>query len=609
MLSNPAAEAFSKEWERCFDRKPISANPIIADLDVEHNELAQTWKTFNRFLPPSSRVQRGDQAPDIDDLIVLIREVQTTWKSHPRKRVFDRPLALCDQLVPTLSIHDTLMTVLPDNRLFHTPLLYSVLQTVIKAASLYPPVIEIFLNALLEIHYGLKAPAEPLSASLHLFPVANIYARYFFFLTEFMDWFTRRSTCELLKSHSHDGYSEFHHLITAIQAQAAALAESADCMDVDEKVNTAYSAHALWVESQLSQIGREGTERRIAAQNTITRRLIWEIQQDAEERARIRQQKSQLLTEMLRNVNAQIRPVGDSDNRTLCMASAAPDVASAFEWFRVSRRRLARLELQSASKHLEAFFASDDQVPGIDPTAQLLVESKVVATLQTWATTPRSQALALGGSAGSFSGPAPNPVALISACYASAARHAQLPIVSHFCSLPADEKKGLTLQQQGLIALTYSLIRQLVNCLPTVVDSDSLLDVSAERFRQLDGTIHSWKAALSLVDTLLHFVPPLLVCVIDGIDMIHDSSTNDAIRDLIRILLTHTGHRLQPANSECSTPTFLFKILFTVTGRSSALEEVMSENHIPTSEPTQATEHAATEPVLSSDLGAVLMNA
>lgn len=458
--------------------------------------------------------------------------------------------------------------------------------------------------------------------------VAKIYALCFFLLTEFMDWFIRRSTCELLKSHSQDGYSEFHHLVTCIQRQARALTDSCEYMDVemDEKSDAAYSPRVLWEESQLSQVGRQGTDRRIAAQNTITRRLIWEIQQDAEERARIRQQRDQLLTEMLRAVNDQIRPVNDRSSGIVCMTTAAPDLGmwccrialsrcanvelilgiSAFEWSRVSKRRLARLELQNASKHLEAFFDNDDQIADLDPNVHVAVESSVCTVLQTWATNPHSQALAVGGSPSNVY---PSPVALISACYTSFARRAGLPVIAHFCTLPIKEVKGLTLQQQGLIALTYSLIRQLVDCLPTVVDSDSLLDLSAERFRQLDGTITSWKAALALVDTLLHFVPPLLVCVIDGIDAIHDASTDAAIRDLVRVLLTHTRHQPQPANSECSSPTFLFKVLFTMTGRPSALEETMSENQLILSQPTHSTESTPSDPVRPSDLGVVMMNA
>jgi hypothetical protein len=165
--------------------------------------------------------------------------------------------------------------------------------------------------------------------------------------------------------------------------------------------------------------------------------------------------------------------------------------------------------------------------------------------------------------------------------------------------------KGLNLHQQGLIALAYSLICQLVDCLPPVVDSDSVIDLSLERFRLLDGTITSWKAALSLVDALLHLIPPLLVCVIDGIDTIHDASTDGALRELIRVLLTHTRHQPQQENSETLSPTLLFKVLFTVTGRPSALVETMSENQLVLAEPTHSAEPTTSDIALTSDLGVV----
>ena len=107
-------------------------HPVIADLDVEHNELAQTWKTFVRHLPPCSRVERGDQPPSVDDVVALIRNTQSFWRSQPRHRVFGEASALCDKFVPTLNTHATLLAVLPDADLFHAPLFYSVLQTMIK---------------------------------------------------------------------------------------------------------------------------------------------------------------------------------------------------------------------------------------------------------------------------------------------------------------------------------------------------------------------------------------------------------------------------------------------------------------------------------------------
>jgi hypothetical protein len=275
---------------------------------------------------------------------------------------------------------------------------------------------------------------------------------------------------------------------------------------------------------------------------------------------------------------------------------------SSFEWSRGSKRRLARLEIQSSSKHLQDFFDSDDQICDYEPDLKVIAESSVVASLQQWATSPRSQVLAVGGTQPTTS---PSPVALISACYASFARQARLPVVSHFCVLPTKEVKGLTLQEQGLIALTYSVIRQLVDWLPPVVDSDAVLDLSAERFRQLDGTLTSWKSALSLVDTLLQSAPPLLIFIIDGLDTIHDTSTDVAIRELVRVLLTHT--RRQPQGGlNGQGPTLLLKILFTVTGRPSALVETMAEHQLVLSD---NPDPAPSEPVLASDVGAVMMNA
>lgn len=274
-----------------------------------------------------------------------------------------------------------------------------------------------------------------------------------------------------------------------------------------------------------------------------------------------------------------------------------------FEWSRGSKRRLARLELQSESKHLQPFFDCDDQIANLDPDAKVITEGGVIKSLQKWITSPRSQALAVGGPQ---STELLSPVSMISASYALFAREARLPTLSHFCKLPTKEVPGQTQHQQGLISLTYSLIRQMIDTLPTVVDSDALLDLTAERFRPIDGTLASWTSALSLVDTLLHFAPPLLVCIIDGIDIIHDESTDVALRELIRVLLTHTRH--QPPSGDSPGPTFLFKVLFTVAGRPSALVETMSENELVLSESTLSDGPGPSDSVLTSDL-AVMMNA
>jgi hypothetical protein len=479
-------------------------------------------------------------------------------------------------------------------------------------------------TALLNIHEALGLPSDPSALPNAVEHITKTYALIFFFLTEFMDWYVRRSTCQLLNIHSQDVYSEFRHLVIYIERQAQNLPWLHSAMHVDEDEEDTYSPRALWEESRLSQVGLREKERRIAAQNTITRRLIWEIQQDAEERARYREGRDRLLAETLSSVREQLEPVTVKNSDIVCMTTPpAPNIGrcymypaarslsnhltdtSSFEWSRGSKRRLARLEIQSSSRHLQDFFDSDDQICEYEPEAKVVTESSIVASLQQWATSPRSQALAVGGFQPADS---PNPVALISACYASFARQARLPVVSHFCVIPSQNVKGLNRHEQGLIALTYSLIRQLIDWLPPVVDSDAVLDLSAERFRQLDGTLTSWKAALSLIDTLLQSAPPLLVFIIDGLDAIDHQSTDGAIRELVRVLLTHT--RRQPQGGlNGQGPTLLLKVLFTVAGRPSALVETMAEHQHILSESNQTNQPTPAEPALTSDIGAVMMNA
>lgn len=181
------------------------------------------------------------------------------------------------------------------------------------------------MTALLNIHGALDIPAERITPA-SVPTIVRVYALIFFFLTEFMDWYVRRSTCQVLKCHSQDAYAEFHHLVHAIQRQAQELSGSPDAMDLDHRSDSTHSPRALWEESQLSQVGRQGHQRRIATQNSMTRRLIWEIQHDAEERTRIREQKDELLSRVLSATREQLHPVSEQNSGIVCMTTAAPDL-------------------------------------------------------------------------------------------------------------------------------------------------------------------------------------------------------------------------------------------------------------------------------------------
>lgn len=176
---------------------------------------------------------------------------------------------------------------------------------------------------MLDINLALQLPGKP--SPSHVEPIARTYALIFLCLTEFMDWYVRRSTCHLLKSHTQDAYADFHPLVSCIQRQAR-IFNGPDEMDIDDDCDSAYSPRSLWEESQLDQVGRHGERRRHAAQNTMTRRLIWDIQQDAEKRDRLRQTRDQLLSQVLGAVDSKLDPVNEKSSDIVCLTTAAPDL-------------------------------------------------------------------------------------------------------------------------------------------------------------------------------------------------------------------------------------------------------------------------------------------
>jgi hypothetical protein len=225
-------------------------------------------------------------------------------------------------------------------------------------------------TALINIHDALGLPSDPSLIENAVQHITKTYALIFFFLTEFMDWYVRRSTCQLLNMHSQDVYSEFHHLVLYIQRQAQNLPWQHVAMNVDKEDQDPYSPQALWEESRLSQVGRRGKDRRIAAQNTITRRLIWEIQQDAEERIRYREGRDRLLAETLSSVRGQLEPVSEQSNGIVCMTTPpAPNIG---------RKSMCILQLDAPSNGNRHILFR--MVEGIQAPSRTTRDSKLIQT-------------------------------------------------------------------------------------------------------------------------------------------------------------------------------------------------------------------------------------
>ncbi|KAK2025668.1 hypothetical protein LX32DRAFT_50475 [Colletotrichum zoysiae] len=130
-----------------------------------------------------------------------------------------------------------------------------------------------------------------------------------------------------------------------------------------------------------------------------------------------------------------------------------------------------------------------------------------------------------------------NPITMVAAKVISLAEQSRTPVMSHFCELRRGQELRLgngSKEEQSLVGLVYSLIRQLVELLPPVFEASS--NFSAEKFDSLDGTIQCLHAALSTLTDLAGLMPGPVFCIIDGFHWLNDRSTDNCLSEFVRVL-------------------------------------------------------------------------
>ena len=128
---------------------------------------------------------------------------------------------------------------------------------------------------------------------------------------------------------------------------------------------------------------------------------------------------------------------------------------------------------------------------------------------------------------------------------------------------------------RALISLTYALIRQLVELIPPGMNEhpDSL---NRRSFERLDGCSETMDDALDVLGQLLDQSPPVLLCIIDGLQKLDDRETRQHLKLLLETLRGRRGiESTEAANSER-----LLKALFTTDGRSRCLLNGLSSSEL-----------------------------
>ncbi|KAI9695070.1 MAG: hypothetical protein M1820_008932 [Bogoriella megaspora] len=228
------------------------------------------------------------------------------------------------------------------------------------------------------------------------------------------------------------------------------------------------------------------------------------------------------------------------------------------------------------TQHLDQYIVGAWKPSNSLPLRNISNES-AISRLQQWSSTPASQLLWMIGPP-DYSLPSNMSVATVS-MFVTAVK-LKIPLLSHFCALPPFGKDHR--EETGMIGVAYDLVRQLLAQLPPIIQTD--LDLSAERLSRIDGTVESWKEALSLLGDLLSLFPkPLLVCVIDGLSRLDFRGGSVMCKGFIQVLMGHQGNQVQEkehrsgsaAEGEAENPGKLFKILLTSSGDSAGLNQII----------------------------------
>lgn len=195
-----------------------------------------------------------------------------------------------------------------------------------------------------------------------------------------------------------------------------------------------------------------------------------------------------------------------------------------------------RSNLQQISQDLQKHFPSTDPWESSHESrdvAARTVSGLVVVKLKEWLASSRSDLLWIVGSSSPFG----NEATLAASHILDMATTARLPFVSFNCTpiteVPDFSQDGQPRCVSLLVALLYSLIHQLLCFVPETFEDAYDLESTIQTMK---GGRESIPRALEIIQALLRHRTPLLLVILDGVELVENDSTVPYLRKLINII-------------------------------------------------------------------------
>lgn len=196
-----------------------------------------------------------------------------------------------------------------------------------------------------------------------------------------------------------------------------------------------------------------------------------------------------------------------------------------------------RANLQQVARGLQTYYPSTGSRESSHDARDLAghtVPGLIVIKLKEWLASPRSDLLWIIGSNTPFG----NEATLAASHILDIATSSRLlPCVSFSCTpttaVPHIPEGGQTRCMTLLVALLYSLVHQLLCSVPETFEDTYDLEKAIQTMK---GGEDSIPRSLEVIEALLRHRTPLLLIILDGLELVEDDSTVPYLRGLINII-------------------------------------------------------------------------
>ncbi|KAK4227774.1 phytanoyl-CoA dioxygenase [Podospora fimiseda] len=566
-------------WRKFFEPSDLvgtNVDPVTRVLAIEAAKLKEKWLQFQTNSSKEDKLDLDAFEPTVDGVIDLVKSLNASVQAKRKGGIVGKIMTRFHKFCDKLDSHSNMLKILPDGNEY-VSIFAGTLTTIIKASVNHERLAEDLADALCTISENVadcQAELEIFQTTAMLEKIADLYAHVFIFLSSYMDWIMRKRMTRLLDSFNENLFRKFEPDIKKITDRSNLIKSL-----VAQSSRAEVRATRLHVEDIKRDIrlGREGDARHWAEIEYYADRIERELIASRQERRELVEEGRQVkeltarLTQMLEEramtwLGDQRLNVGQIRGRR----SPSPFYAGQQGGVSIMAQSPPLLQwvaedISHGSAHLEDFFHRDRVRLPLEHLGPSAAPLEVLQRLAGWTAsrTSASNILWISGPSDFTGYDLENPVTMLAATVVDMAAQSKVPVLSYFCELRPGERirDGHTPETQGLMALAFCLIRQMIELLLPVVETD--IDLSDERFAELDGSMECWGKLSSLLTDLVPLLPASdkVFCIIDGLHWVDDRETEKYISDLVRILRESK-----------------LKVLLTTSARAPTLRDVMSRD-------------------------------